>query len=103
MPNGGRTRRIQVLESVHVVDEPGEEIAAAKRWETGRCQGLEARVDPHPEVGQEAERGLVPDEALPVAEEPPRQAEALHEHDGEAECSLVGAAQHARSAMPPWR
>ena len=58
-----------VLERVDVVDQAGDQVASAEEWQAGRGDRLEPLVDPHAQVGQRAQRGVVADEPLAVAEE----------------------------------
>ncbi len=58
-----------VLQRVDVVDDAGHEVAAAESGEPRRRQCLEPRVDAHAEVGQHAQRGVVADQPLAVAQE----------------------------------
>ena len=52
-------------------------------------QPLEPLVDPHPQVGEQPEGGIVADQALLVAQEPTGQPEELDGHDGHRQGGLV--------------
>ena len=78
----------QVLQRVHVGDQPGQQVAAAERRESGRGQALEVLVDADPLDGQHAERSVVADQTLAVAEEAPGEAEELDQHDGHGQGGL---------------
>ena len=90
-----------VLQRVHVVDEARHEVAPAEDREAGGGHRFEPFEDTHAEVGQHAQRGVVAPQPLAVAEEPPREPEELHPHDGQREMRpRTGAGRPARSARP---
>ena len=70
--------------------DPRQQIAAAECGQAGRCQPLEPLIDLHPAVGQEPERGIMPDEPLFVPQESTGKSEELDQHDGHGEMGLVG-------------
>ena len=56
---------------VHVLDEAGQQVAAPERGQPGRGQSLQPLVDADPQVGQDAQGGVVADQAFAVAEQTP--------------------------------
>ena len=90
----------EILERVDVGHEAGEEIATVERREAGRGETLEPLVDGDPEVGEQAERGVVADEALAVPEQPTGDGEEAHAHHGQAEGGDRGVLGGARDQPP---
>ena len=79
----------QVLHGVDVLDHTGQEVTTPERRQSGRRQPFELLVDPHSQVGEEPEGGIVADQALLVAQEPTGQPEELDGHDGHRQGGLV--------------
>ena len=94
----------QVLQRVDVLDDAGQQVAPPEGGQPGRGQPLEPLVDPHPEVGQQPEGGVVADQPLLVAEEAAGEPEELHTDDGHGQrATRWGAGPPSRSARPPCR
>ena len=106
--DGDREQRaqVEVLEVVDVIDGPGEEVAAAPAGERGRHARREAVVEPHAPARECAQRGVVADQALGVAQRPAEEGEHLYDGEdagdgGEARAQR-GASQHvARAGQQP--
>ncbi len=77
-----------VLQRVDVVDGPRHQVAPSEERHAVGRDGLEAFVNADAEVGEDAQRGVVSDQAFAVAEETARQAEELHADDGQRERRL---------------
>ena len=69
--------QVQVLERIDIVDGAGQEVAAAPSGQGGRNARGEAVVQPHAPAGQRAQRGIVADQSLFVAEGPAQEGEHL--------------------------
>ena len=86
----------QVLDRIDVVDEPRHQVAAAKRGQAARRQRLQRCVDAHPQVGERAQRRVMPDQPLSVARQSLRQPEELDRDDPERQRGLVRVLSGAR-------
>ncbi len=73
----------QVLHRVDVADQPGQQVPPAEGRETGRRQRLQVPVDVHPDPSEAAERDVVGDQPLEVAEGGAAQRERAHRDDGQ--------------------
>lgn len=60
----------EIQQAVDVVDQPDQEIAAAESPRSGAPGAGERAVDPQPQLGERAQRGVVPDEPLGVPQQP---------------------------------
>jgi hypothetical protein len=83
--HGGEARaddaRVEALERLHVRDEPAHEVAAAVRLEPRGGEGNEGPVDEDAQARKEAERDVVGDEPVEIAQQPAARAEEAHAHD----------------------
>ena len=71
----------EVLDGVHIVDQAGEKVSPPERRQTRRSEPLQPCVDADPQVGEDPQGGVVPDEALGIAEERPGDSEEPHADD----------------------
>ncbi len=71
----------EVLEGVDVLHQPSQEVAAVECRELCRPERVEVPVHAYPKVSQDAERRVMPDQALAVPGEPPRDGERPHPDD----------------------
>src|SRR5262249_11365604 len=71
--------------AVDVVDETREEIAASERGQPGRREAFELAIRARAHIGELAERGVVADEPLEIAEDPAghREEPDADDRDGE--------------------
>ena len=74
-----------VLERVHVVDDPGHEIAPPEEREPCGGHPFQLLVDAHTQVAQHAQGGVVPDQALAVAQEAAGEPKDLDADDGQGQ------------------
>ena len=76
--DGEQCAQVEVLQGVHVVDGPGEQVPAAPARQCGRHARGEAVVEPHAPVRQRTQGGVVADQPLGVAEGSPQEGQDLH-------------------------
>ncbi len=69
--------QVEVLQRVHVVDRPGEQVPAAPPGERGRDARGQAVVEPDAPAGQGPQGGVVADQALGVAQGPAQEGQDL--------------------------
>ncbi len=59
---------VEVLEGLDVVDDPGQQVAAAVGRQAGRGERLDRGEEPDPQVGEDPQRRLMGDDAFEVPE-----------------------------------
>ena len=72
----------QVLDGVHVTDQPGQQIAGPECSQPGGGQPLEPAVNRDPHIAQHPEGDVVRAEPLTVPEDAAADAEGAHRDDG---------------------
>ena len=67
--DGRECPQVDVLQLLDVLDDAGEEVAAAVIQQAGGGEGFEAAVEPGPQVGEQPEGDVVGDQPFQVAED----------------------------------